>query len=169
GELGLVVVDRPAQQRGRRVDHAPAPRRQPIDAVAGAVPQRDARRAALAVAPVEDAAAHRRILLHRIGEQLDLVGCEQAARIGEALVVELGHLRGREDVGHDLLVLWTAERVDLGGAEARLGQYAARVLTESCDLGTTLQWRTRETERWRRRLVSAGAVLEGAERAPMRD
>src|SRR5262249_7042959 len=87
----------------------------------------------------------------------------------EALVVEVGHLRRREDVGHDFLVLWTAERVDLGGAEAGLGQYALRVLPESCDLGTALQWRTRETERWRRRLISAGAVLDGAERAAMRD
>jgi len=93
------VINRPAEQRRRGVDHALAARGQAIDAVAGTVPQRDARRAAFAVAPIEDAGAHRRVLLHRVGQELHFIRREQAAGVGEAFVIELGRLRAFSMLG----------------------------------------------------------------------
>ena len=84
-ELRLEVIDGTAEQRLGGIHHALAARREPVDAVTRAVPERNLGRTALAVRAIQYVVAHGGILLHGPPQQLGLLGVEHAARIDESI------------------------------------------------------------------------------------
>ena len=83
----MKVVDRTAKHGLHRVDHALATCREAVDAVAGAVPQRDTRCRALRVGTIDHVIADRGILFHRGEEQLDFLAIVHAGDDHETVTV----------------------------------------------------------------------------------
>src|ERR1700734_2114017 len=90
GELGLEVVDRAFEDLLHGVHHAGAARGHAIDAVAGAVPQRDARGGSVRVQTVEDMSGGLRVLLHGAAEEAGFLLIEHGTNDYETLGLEGG-------------------------------------------------------------------------------
>ncbi len=81
------MIDRSAKQRLHGIDHALAARGKTVDAVAGAVPQRDTRRRTLGIGAIDHVVAHQGILLHRGEQKTDFLAIVHAGNDDKSVPV----------------------------------------------------------------------------------